>query len=475
MTASANRRFRLNILANGFSRLNATLIQLFGTPLFLVFWGVDLYGEWLLLATIPTYLMLGDVGFSGVAQNEMSIRTSAGDRAAALRIFKAAFIFLILIFVLGAGLVAGALWFVPFETWFNFSKLDHQAAWLVVVWLLVKLAATQIIGLVIGVFRAEGRNAQGITHYNVTVLGQYVIMITAVGLGVSPENVAAIDAFLSVLVLAVFWRFGKRLWPDLGVFGANLRAGEIRRLVRPSLAFFGCTMSQALVLQGSTTLVGVLLGPQAVVVFNTMRTLTRIPQQVVETVANSLGPEMSLAHGASDLETMRRLYRQAIALNIWSAAAVCVVLMVAGQPFYEFWTRGEVIWDSSLFLGLLVVVCTGALYHSGMVLILSINKAEMIAPTMLISSALTLVVAVPLVQTLGVMGMAVALVVDGGLRIVLTQRSVKSVLGEKASDMAFYVGVTFWRDARGYATRRLGRLRHPSADKRSGPGSVDPE
>ena len=174
-----------------------------------------------------------------------------------------------------------------------------------------------------------------------------------------------------------------------------------------------------------------------------MRTLTRIPQQVVETVANSLGPEMSLAHGAGDLDTMRRLYRQTIALNIWSAAGVCLVLTVAGQPFYEFWTRGEVNWDNSLFLGLLVVVCTGALYHSGMVLVLAINKAEMIAPTMLISSALTLVVAIPLIQTLGVMGMAVALVVDGGLRIVLTHRSVRSVLGEHPSDMASYVFVTF--------------------------------
>jgi hypothetical protein len=150
VTASANRRFRLNILANGFARFNTTLVQLVGVPLFLLFWGIDLYGEWLLLTTIPVYLMLADLGVNAVAQNDMSIQASAGNREGALRVFQAVLVFLLLIFVLGASLVALALWFLPFEKWLNFSILDHQAAWLTLTWMLVKLAAYQVLGLVLG-------------------------------------------------------------------------------------------------------------------------------------------------------------------------------------------------------------------------------------------------------------------------------------------------------------------------------------
>ena len=459
MSGSAHRRFGLSILANGFARVNTTLIQLIGTPLFLVFWGVDLYGEWLILTTIPTYLMLSDVGFSGVAQNEMSIRASAGDKAAALRVFQAALVVLGIIFVLGAVLVAGFLWFAPFEDWLNLSSLDHLTAWLVLAWFLVKLAANQITGLVLGIYRAEGRNAQGIAQYNVALLGQYVVMIAAVAGGLPPVGVAALDAIGSVIVLLVFWRLGKRLWPLLGLTGIREVVGEIRRLLRPSLALFGCSMSFALVLQGSTTLLGVLLGPQAVVVFNTMRTLTRIPQQAVEMVSNSVWPEISLAHGAGEIDTMRRLYRRAVALNVWSAGGICLVLAVVGQPFYEFWTRGAVVWDTSLFLGLLAVVAVNSLHHASTVSLYAVNRHEMLAVAFVFGSLVSLAIAVPLIQAFGVLGMALALIVDASLRLIAASRGVTLVIGERIPAVVGYVLVTFWLDVRRFLATWLGTAR----------------
>ncbi|MDA0342239.1 MAG: hypothetical protein O3B74_11655, partial [Proteobacteria bacterium] len=186
MSSGAGRRFGLSILANGFARVNTTLMHLIGLPLFLAFWGTDLYGEWLILTTIPTYLMLSDVGFSGVAQNEMSIRASGDDPAGALKVFQAALVFLVVIFVAGSSMVALTLWFLPFEQWLNLSKLSHTSAWIVLAWFLVKLAANQITGLVLGIFRAQGVNARGLTLYNFALMGQYGVMLAALVLGVSP-------------------------------------------------------------------------------------------------------------------------------------------------------------------------------------------------------------------------------------------------------------------------------------------------
>ena len=459
MSDSAHRRFGLSILANGFGRLNTTIIQLFGPPLFLISWGVDLYGEWLILTTIPTYLMLSDVGFSGVAQNEMSIRASAGDKASALKVFQAALVVLGLIFGLGAVFVALFLWFAPFEGWLNLSSLDHLTAWLVLAWFLVRLAANQITGLVLGIYRAEGRNAQGLTLYNIALFGQYVVMIAAVASGVSPVGVAALDAVGSIIVLLVFWRLGKRLWPLLGLTGIGDAVAEIRPLLRPSLALFGCSMSFALVLQGSTMVVGVLLGPSAVVVFNTMRTLTRIPQQVVEMVSNSVWPEISLAHGAGDVDTMRRLYRQAVALNVWSAVGICLVLAIVGEPFYEIWTRGAVVWDTSLFIGLLVVVFVNSLHHASTVTLFAVNRHEKLAVAFVLGSLLSVAIALPLIQAFGVLGMALALIVDGCLRLIAATRGVKVVIDDSTRAVAGYVFVTFWLDARRFLSTRVNKWR----------------
>jgi hypothetical protein len=69
---SLKRRLLAGFGANTFSRLSTTLTQIFSVPVFLSHWGVHLYGEWILLNTIPSYLGLSDVGFGSVAGNEMT-------------------------------------------------------------------------------------------------------------------------------------------------------------------------------------------------------------------------------------------------------------------------------------------------------------------------------------------------------------------------------------------------------------------
>jgi hypothetical protein len=59
------------------------LVQLVNVPVMLRFWGPELYGEWLLLSAIPTYLLLTDMGFGNVAGSDMTIRVNAGDREGA--------------------------------------------------------------------------------------------------------------------------------------------------------------------------------------------------------------------------------------------------------------------------------------------------------------------------------------------------------------------------------------------------------
>src|ERR1700743_2025654 len=78
-TRSLKRRLIAGFGANTFSRLSTTLTQIFSVPVFLSHWGVHLYGEWILLNTIPSYLGLTDVGLGSVAGSEMTMLAAAQD------------------------------------------------------------------------------------------------------------------------------------------------------------------------------------------------------------------------------------------------------------------------------------------------------------------------------------------------------------------------------------------------------------
>ena len=75
--STTKRRLFLSFISNWVSRLSNTIIQLIQVPVFLHFWSLPLYGEWLLVNSIPTYLSFSTTGFGTVAGNEMTIVASS--------------------------------------------------------------------------------------------------------------------------------------------------------------------------------------------------------------------------------------------------------------------------------------------------------------------------------------------------------------------------------------------------------------
>ena len=81
MDRHVTRRILHGLSANAYGQLVVIVIQLAGVPILLHAWGTQLYGEWLILAAIPTYLSMADLGFSQSAGNDMTARMARGDVA----------------------------------------------------------------------------------------------------------------------------------------------------------------------------------------------------------------------------------------------------------------------------------------------------------------------------------------------------------------------------------------------------------
>ena len=80
MDNSTKRRLVLGFISNWISKLATTIVQLVQVPVFLHFWSVPLYGEWMIVTAIPSYLGVSNFGFGNVAGNEMTMMTAREDR-----------------------------------------------------------------------------------------------------------------------------------------------------------------------------------------------------------------------------------------------------------------------------------------------------------------------------------------------------------------------------------------------------------
>ena len=77
------RRLMLGFASNSVGKLASTIITFVQVPVFFHLWAASVYGNWLIVSAIPTYLAFSSIGFGNVASNEMTMLNSAGDREGA--------------------------------------------------------------------------------------------------------------------------------------------------------------------------------------------------------------------------------------------------------------------------------------------------------------------------------------------------------------------------------------------------------
>ena len=132
MDSSVKRRLTLGFISNWISRLASTIIQLVQVPVFLHFWTVPLYGEWMIVNSIPSYLSFSNIGFGSVAGNEMTMMVARDDRQGALRVFQSCWWFIAMTCTAVIALLSGVLYYVPAARLLklhNISPLD--AKWII--------------------------------------------------------------------------------------------------------------------------------------------------------------------------------------------------------------------------------------------------------------------------------------------------------------------------------------------------------
>lgn len=371
---SIARRVYASLAAGAFGQAVTVVTQLLLTPVYFRLWGAERYGEWLMLASIPAYLAMADLGIGPAAANEMTMLAGAGQRSAAQRTFRGALWLAVLAGALSvlAGGVAGALCL-----WGGLPGLQHIAP-AEAAGVLVGLAATVGLGFTAGVlfggFRCGDHNALGLAAGNAARLADALAMSGALLLGGGPLSVCGAALASRVLTLAAQALLLRRSCPWLFTPRETADLGVARRLLRPALGFLVFPLSNALALQGPLLLIGALLGPAAVAMFSALRTLARVPVQLTTMLNAAVWPEMSRAFGADDLALLRRLHRAAWGGTLLMVGPMIVLLALMGPVIARGWLGPAAPYDGAVFAALLLATAVSTVWGASFVVLAAINR-----------------------------------------------------------------------------------------------------
>ena len=411
MDSRTKRRLLLNFIANWIGRLANTIILFVQVPVFLHFWSVPLYGDWLIINTVPTYLTFSNVGFGSVAGNEMTMLFARGDRDGALRIFQSCWWLISIICTATIILMSAALYFLPATHLLRLQNTgDTDAKW-IIFYLGIAVLLGQLEQLLQAAYRCIGRNAYGAILKNVCTLLAFAIMLVPVILGKGPRETALVFAAVNIAVTIFFCFLVKHDIPWIEYGWTHASRAEIRKLARPALAFMGFPIGNALNLQGTLLAVGYALGPTAVVVFSTARTVSRVALQMVQMVNSTFEPEMTMAFGASNIDLTRSLHRRAVQFALIIAVVIVACMMLFGPWFLTHWTNGHVPPSKNLLAILLLVVIFYTLWSTSATLMTSTNQHQRLAAYYIVATTITCALCYLLARWYGLFGAAISLLV----------------------------------------------------------------
>src|SRR5580658_2440970 len=270
------RRVLWGVLSQGYSQLVTVGMQLISVPVLMANWGLDTYGAWILLTTLPTYLGLVDLGFAQIAANDMTMRVAREDFDGAQDTFQTACALIgtiVAVALLGFGAFA---FLFPVSTIFHLNAISPSDASFTLIALSFQVAFTIVHGLFGAGLRAIGHFPLMVGLNSTARLFEGVAVLVAsywhFSFFVTALSVASIR--LMITLGAAITLFRKAKWLRFGVDRTNIK--RFYSMLGPSLTYMSYSISYALNLQGAILLIGAALNPEAVAVFSATRTLTRM-------------------------------------------------------------------------------------------------------------------------------------------------------------------------------------------------------
>lgn len=368
-----NSPIRRNILANLFGIGVNLLNQIVLVPFYIIYWGNDLYGDWIVLSALTAFFGMSDIGLNSVIQNKFSICYAQKDfkQCNSLLVNNVA-----IIIIIGTVCIISSVAYVSFfdiTIQLGLSTLTRMEGSYVFVVLLCQIFIQMFSGIENAIFRATHNASTAVYYDQVAKLSIFVITFICLAIGSNIVVLCIATCFPNILLIAIKHINARKHFKwKFSYSSTDLK--QLRKILPQSIAYMSFPISNAILLQGFTLLVNRFWGSDIVVLYNTTRTMCNFIKTFLSTILNSVWPEFSIAYGKRDYSTMRRLYSKAMKISFVLSVLISIFLLIAGPIIYTTWTHGAVQFNYPLTTAFLVVLIVNTMWNTGCVALLATNN-----------------------------------------------------------------------------------------------------
>ncbi|MDD4969957.1 MAG: oligosaccharide flippase family protein [Paludibacter sp.] len=439
---SVKKKLLQNGLASAIQKVIKISEQLLLVPFFITTWGAAYYGEWITLTIIPTIIGFSDLGFGTAAANSFVLKYASDDKQGASNIAKSGFLSITFIILLSIVVSILLIFICSYYHLFDKSLIVKQQAILAVSFLMASRIICFYQQLFEAYFRAARRAALSINlqsiYSTVTLTISMIVLLSGGGI--------VIFALSNLVITVVFNLFyavvAEKVLPIRKEYKGIIFKSDIKSIVNKGFGYLMSPIWQATFFQGTTFVVRIVLGPEAVAVFNTVRTVTRAINQAYTMIISAIIPELQFEIGAGNMQKARKIFRIALSLIVLIALGGMIILFLGGPWLYELWTRKALNPPALMWNIFIIGIAFNAVWWTTSFIFQVMNKPYGFAVAGVICSILSVIASYFLAIPYGLNGAAIgSLLMDILLFMYILPQSCKlieqplgSLIGDSIAD-----------------------------------------
>lgn len=361
---STYNRLIKNGSASILDKLAKVCEQLVLVPFFIIYWGVEYYGDWITITTIPTFFALSNLGFGTAVGNTFILRYFGNDKKGAatsvktgLKVMHYGIVFVILLSLM-------IIQLIDFMGLFNNLHISNFEAKWSVFFMFAAAASTFYLAVFEYFYRAV--HMAHLAIFLMAIISFVKVGVSVICLYFSFDALKySFTLFIITIITNIFYiNLAVKKLKFKEYRDANFKKEEAIFLFKKGFGYFLNPLWQAIYYQGTTFIVRITLGPVAVVLFNTLRTLVNSSSQIFNIVVTAIFPEFQLAVGENDKEKSRKLYSLIIIINFILSVFAIIFLLTLGKDLYGWWTHNKIDVPEMVWILMIVRIVFYALWFS---------------------------------------------------------------------------------------------------------------
>ncbi len=357
---SNDKRLRKNILSGVSSQSFKILTQIFYPPLMIMFWGIENFGIWIFLISLPNIIQIFNLNLTDASINQMAIYNARKEFNKSNEIFQNTIIFTLLNILFFSVLIF---------LFFKFNSTEFSV---------LKKLDTQNLKLILGLIFASIylKFFESIFNTNLYSLGKInigynletfydlfsKIFIIIAGIFYNSLIVAALIIFiLSMLKFIIkfflFLKYKKKLKFSLGLVSTRV----IIRLIRLSIGHMSDIGSNIIKSSGVIFILGIFLNPYMLGYISTVKTLFYfMPVNFFGKVSFAINFELSNLFGVRRFNQIKDILKKYFKIILFLMVLYIAVSFILGPFIYQYWINNKyeinklflllILLDTSLYI-----------------------------------------------------------------------------------------------------------------------------